>query len=247
MWNINRIGARADVAKAVESDTTLPDSVKARIREKLTAMPADALDRIEVSGAGSEFNESDKIQTSFDTLSIRVFKLLLPLLLILALMGPMKAHAQTAGIYTNIVNYLTGNDTNLTWIGNKLEIETGGRFQNNVQWANDLRVGYNLNDSWQLGVQIDNAGIAGTVEDYSGGPAFTLINSYAIKVEAGIDAGYSHLYEKAVLTPRAIFKKKMTANSYTFFGVSEPCYVTGQKNVPNPWVPSIEMGVGGTF
>lgn len=165
----------------------------------------------------------------------------------LAVMASGALAQSTGNILTNIVNYATSMNTNLTWVGNKLEVEAGAHYQNNLLWENSLRVNYNLNDSFSLGAQMDNAGIAGTIVAYQGGVSYAVINSYDIKCEAGVDAGYSHLYNSGVVDPRIIFKKKMTSNTYTFFELGEPVYISHRSSIPNPWVPDLAFGVGATY
>lgn len=162
----------------------------------------------------------------------------------------MSANAQSTLDTTNfpqsVVQFFSENPTNLTWLGAKLEFETAAAYQQNIQFANTIKAGYNLTDYFQLGGKIENAGIGGTVEAYQFSLAYAIINSYAIKLEAGIEPGYNHQYACPVIEPYAAFKKKMTDNTYTFFSISEPIY-TRTHGVPSKWTPAFYLGAGFTY
>jgi hypothetical protein len=146
---------------------------------------------------------------------------------------------QTAG------GYLTSNNTNFTWVGNKFEMEAGADYQNGLQEANDLTLGYNINDSWQIRASMLNAGIAGVVEGLEGGVGFSVINSYAIKAEAYGDLGYSREWNSGYGRLGLELKKKLTPNTYAFIGLDEPIYF--RRAVPNEWAPEVRAGAGFTY
>lgn len=159
----------------------------------------------------------------------------------------MHAQENTTNFLQTAEEYLTSNNTNFTFVGTKLELETGLNYQNGLQWANDIKAGYNVNDSLQLSAKVENAGVAGVVTAYEAGISYAVINSYAIKCEAGLEAGYNHQWGSPVIEPGVTFKKKLTDNTYSFIGLSEPVYLFHRAVVPNPWVPNIRAGVGVTF
>lgn len=152
-----------------------------------------------------------------------------------------------ANFFQSVQGYFTSNDTNNSWKGNKLEIEAGADYINNVQWANYLRGGYNLNDNWQIDMEMRNAGIAGTVESVGGGVGYTLINAYSIKVEAYANLGYNQQYDSGFGEPGIAFKKKLTSNTYATLGMTEPIYFRNRGNIPNKWTPNIRVGAGFTY
>lgn len=153
----------------------------------------------------------------------------------------------TTNIFQSAELFFANNPTNLTWIGNKLQISTAAAYQNNQQFANTLKGEYNVNDYLSLGGKIENAGIAGTVESYQASIAYALINSYAIKVMAGIEPGYNHEWGSLVIEPYVVFMKKLTPNTYTLIQASEPIYVEHASKVPSKWSPAIYAGVGFTY
>lgn len=175
------------------------------------------------------------------------------LIIVAVLFTALTTHAQTSSNFVGtVLDYLSSNNTNFTFIGNKIELETGAEYQNGMNWANDIRLQYNLTDKWSVNGQIDNAGVAGTVEEYQGGLSYAIINSYAIKAQFGINGGYNHLYESGDVMPFIEFMKKMTPNTYSFVELDEPVYFRAigshpGSNIPNAWSPQIRLGVGCTF
>lgn len=141
--------------------------------------------------------------------------------------------------------YLTSNNTNFTWAGNKLEFGVGADYQNQIQWANDLAVGYDFSDSWQIEGRMRNAGIASTVESTGAGVFYSLVNVYAIKVSAGLEAAYDLQYKCADVEPMLRIRKKLTPNTFAGLYISEPILI--QKQAPNNWTPNIGIETGFTF
>jgi hypothetical protein len=76
-----------------------------------------------------------------------------------------------------------------TWPSNTTDIEVGADYASQSSWANYVAITKNLG-SFYVGAQMDNAGVAGVVNQLGGRAGYVLSNGGDLKVEAGIYGGY---------------------------------------------------------
>jgi hypothetical protein len=77
----------------------------------------------------------------------------------------------------------------LTWPTNDLDMEVGSDYASQTQWANYVAVTKNIN-SFYVGAQMNNSGIAGTIQKLGGRAGYTLSNSGDLRLKAGLYGGY---------------------------------------------------------
>lgn len=117
-----------------------------------------------------------------------------------------------------VVQYFTSHNTNLhTFDTDKLEVNIGADYVNNINTASSLGVQY-LPKRWLLVESITkNAGIAGTILSQQAGAGVT-VNYYDVRLSAILDLGYDFSFRRGFAEPR--FEAKKAATDNTFFGVS---------------------------
>jgi hypothetical protein len=83
----------------------------------------------------------------------------------------------------------TRYESGLTWPSNDTDVEIGADYQSQTQWANYIAIVKNLG-LFYVGVQMENAGIAGTVEQLGARAGYTISNGGDLRIKAGAYAGY---------------------------------------------------------
>lgn len=151
------------------------------------------------------------------------------------------------GSSTNFLQLLVGWGTSryasgLVWPTNDLDIATGGRYVNNLQWANYVGVTKNFGN-WYVGGELDNAGVAGVIEQVSGRAGYTLSNAGDLRLKAGGNIGYNTQTKTAVFQPEFGGEKMITANTFAEAFIGYPFSLKGTA----PQYPDVRIGVGATF
>lgn len=152
-----------------------------------------------------------------------------------------------SGATTNFLTQLMGWGTSrfasgLTWPTNDLDIATGGRYVNNLQWANYVALTKNFG-AWYVGAEMDNAGVAGVVQQVSARGGYTLSNAGDLRLKAGVNVGYNTQTKSAVLQPEIGGEKMITTDTFAEAFIGYPFSPKGTI----PQYPDVRIGVGATF
>ena len=161
-------------------------------------------------------------------------------------MAQTNANAAAQNFFQSAQGYLTSFNTNYAWASNQLEFAVGADYQNQIQWANDLELQYDVKGgNFGIGARMRNAGIAGVVESEEAGLECSLVSHYDTRVEAKLYGGYDQQYDRPLIEPELDLRKKLTANTFAGIYVSEPVLI--QKNIKNALTPNIGIETGFTF
>jgi hypothetical protein len=156
------------------------------------------------------------------------------------------SNATAQNFFQSAQGYLTSFDTNYTWVSNRLEFAVGADYQNQIQWANDLELQYDIHGgNFGLGARMRNAGIAGVVEGEEAGVEYAMVSHDDTRVEAKLYGGYDEQYDRPLIEPELDLRKKLTENTFAGIYVSEPVLI--QKNLHNALTPNIGIETGFTF
>lgn len=176
-------------------------------------------------------------------------KIKIALIGIAALGLAMVSNAQTAStnapanFFQNLGSWASSRTASgLTWPVSDFDAATGGRYVNNLQWANYVSVTKNLG-SFYAGAELDTAGVVGTIEAASLRVGYTVSNVGDLRVKGGIDVGYNRLTSSIVGQPELIAEKLITATTYAEIKIGYPI---SAKGVSADY-PDIAIGAGGTF
>ena len=126
--------------------------------------------------------------------------------------------------YTSVLQYLTSNDPTMQF--GRLQLWTEADYQNNVNFASDINLSFDVyttdiayTNAITIGLEggMRNAGIAGTIVDGRGGVQLAY-NINSIRVEGYVDGGYSPAGATGFAELGMRIKKMLTPN--TFAGLS---------------------------
>jgi hypothetical protein len=120
--------------------------------------------------------------------------------------------------------WLTSFGTN-TWAGGHGFIETGAAYQNQVNIASVLEIGYEVykpstNLSLEIAAETFNAGVAGTVLAQDGylGLAY---NVKDVQIVGQVGAGYNFVSAKPYPSLGVEFRKRLSSNRHAFIRIQE--------------------------
>jgi len=152
-------------------------------------------------------------------------------------------HAQGGTNFVQSVQaYFTSFNTNYTFIGEKLDLETGYKQVTGVNAASFATLNYHVNDNFELGGTMQYSGVGSPINALEVGGGYGY-NYYDTRVTVDLYGGYDWYQHTGVLEPKLEVKKKLTPNTFASLGMSLPYYI-GQpfNNNPTFWT-----GVGFTW
>ncbi|MDE2098216.1 MAG: hypothetical protein KGL39_13255 [Patescibacteria group bacterium] len=111
---------------------------------------------------------------------------------------------------SNLGNWIVSRKfSGYTWPTNDTDLEVGANYASQQAWDNYVSVTKNLG-SFYVGAQMDNAGVAGTVEQLGGRAGYTLSNVGDLRIKAGAYGGYK-LHTDSLSQKGAVFQPEFGA------------------------------------
>ena len=170
--------------------------------------------------------------------------------------GLTSTNLNQANFVENFATWVTTRyQSGLTWPANDTDFEVGADYASQTLWANYIAVTKNFS-SFYVGAQMDNAGVAGVVNQLGGRAGYTISNAGDLRVKAGLYAGYqlhnANAPKGAIIQPEFGAEKLITAPtvmnptaSTTF--ISAWIYWPFQFRGSPSGVPGFKLGGGFTF
>lgn len=162
----------------------------------------------------------------------------------LAFTAKAQTNAPTVPSFVNsVISYATSIDTNYTFAGVKLDIETGYKQATGVGSASFTKLGYYVTPAIELDASIGYFGIGSSINSFEGGVGYAIYQNYSVRVTANLEGGYDGTKNAGVVEPGFELKKKLTTNTYASVGISLPYFIGKTFNTS----PTFTTGVGATF
>jgi len=133
-------------------------------------------------------------------------------------------------------------DTTKAWPSNEIDFAVGGLWQNNVNWANYINVQKNIK-AFAFNVEMDNAGVAGTIYRVQGGAGYRILNRGDLSMHVFLNGGYDRMGKCAFAEPQITLRKLMAHGA--FMEISLNYDVMGKGAQPS--APGLRIGTGFTF
>jgi hypothetical protein len=138
--------------------------------------------------------------------------------------------------------WFTSIDYTKSWPTNEFDLSVGGLWANNVQWANYLNAQKNINN-FVLDGQLDNQGIAGTINRIQAGGGYRVLNRGDLAGQFTVNGGYDRTQVTGFIEPSLTFKKQMAHGTFSEISLNYDVLFKGKE----PSYPGIKIGTGFTF
>lgn len=177
-------------------------------------------------------------------------KLLLLSALVLSL--NLNTQAQTSTNVPSFLNsveyYFTSFNTNFTWTNCIVEASSGYKQVTGANAASFVDAQINVYGSFNLDASIQFSGVGSAINGGEFGVGYAY-RHYDTELTAELLGGYDNTKVTRSgngsfeIEPALILKKKMTLNTYSEIGISEPIFTSGRFNSQ----PTFRIGAGFTF
>lgn len=139
-------------------------------------------------------------------------------------------------------SWLTTIDYTKYWPTNEIDISVGGLWANNVNWANYLNVQKDIGN-FALDAQMDNAGVAGTIDRISGGGGYRLLNRGDLSAHILLNGGYDRMESNGFVEPNLLVRKLLAHGAFMEISLNYDFKFSGRQ----PDFPGLRIGTGWTF